>query len=349
MIPKEFFRMRSFIRWALVPGIILGALGLSACGPASAASPTAVKLALDWIPNTNHTGIYVALQQGYYRQHGLNVTLVPYGSTAPEALVASGQVQFAVSFEESVAILRAQGQPLVSVAAIIQHDTSAMAVLASSNITRPAQFAGKHFASSGDPAEQAVIDAMERNDGVAHPSYTQGQPQDASFDVLGHGYDFVWIYAGVEGVQAQDAGTPLRLFYLNDYGIPDFYSPVLITSAQEIAQHPDVVRAFVAATAQGYSYAVQNPKASADMLLQGAKAQGGTLFASNQVAYDSQTYQSQHYTADAKCWGQQSLATWTGFSRFLYQNGALLDANNKPLTSEPDYSAMFTNAYLPAC
>jgi len=308
------------------------------------------KLALDWTPNTNHTGIYVALQNGYYHQRGLNVSLVPYGSTYPETLVATGQAQFAISFEESVAIDRAAGQPLVSLAAIIQHDTSALAVLKSSGITRPAQLVGKRFASSGDPAEQAVIDIMEVNDGATKPGYQSTLVSDANVSSLLTGkFDFVWIYEGVEGVQAKDKGIALNLFNPSDYGVPDFYSPVLITSEQEIKDHPDIVRAFVAATAQGYTYAVQHPQASADMLLQGAKAQGGTLFDSAKVAYDSQEFQSAHYIADAKCWGLQSLTTWTDFPRLLYRHGVLVDANNKPLTVEPDYSAMFTNAFLPAC
>lgn len=343
---------RHWLRLALVPLITLGTLALAACGVGQSTSgkATDVKLALDWIPNTNHTGIYVAQQLGYYHQHGLNVTLVPYGSTYPETLVATGQAQFAVSFEEYVAIDRAAGQPLVSVAAIMQHDTSGMAVLKSSGITRPAQLVGKRFASSGDPAEQAVIDIMEVNDGAPTPGYHSTQVSDANVSSLLTGkFDFVWIYEGVEGIQAKDKGVDLTIFRAEDYGVPDFYSPVLITSAQEIQQHPEVVRAFVAATAQGYTYAAQHPQASADLLWQGAQTQGGTLFDTKQVAYDSQAFQSAQYIADAKCWGTQSLQTWTNFPRLLYRVGALVDANNKPLTSEPDYSAMFSNAFLPSC
>ena len=344
---------RHGMRFALLPLLAIGILALGACGvgqSTSSGKPTDVKVALDWIPNTNHTGIYAAQQLGYYQQHGLNVSLVPYGSTYPETLVATGQVQFAISFEEYVAIDRAAGQPLVSLAAIMQHDTSGMAVLKSSGITRPAQFVGKRFASGGDPAEQAVIDIMEVNDGAPKPGYQSTLVSDANVSSLLTGkFDFVWIYAGVEGIQAKDKGIGLNIFRAQDYGVPDFYSPVLITSESEIQQHPEVVRAFMAATSQGYTYAVQHPQASADLLLKGAQAQGGTLFDGNQVTYDSQQYESAQYIADAKCWGTQSLKTWTDFPRLLWRVGALVDANNKPLAQEPDYSAMFTNAFLPTC
>ncbi len=344
--------IRLWLRRVLVPLMSVAVLALGACGvgQSTTGKPTDVKVALDWIPNTNHTGIYVAQQLGYYQQQGLNVSLLPYGSTYPETLVATGQVQFAVSFEEYVAIDRAAGQPLVSIAAIMQHDTSAMAVLQSSGITRPAELVGKRFASSGDPAEQAVIDIMQVNDGAPHPGYNSTLVSDANVSSLLTGkFDFVWIYEGVEGIQAKDKGIKLNLFRAEDYGVPDFYSPVLITSEQELQQHPEVVRAFLAATAQGYTYAAQHPQQSADLLLQGALAQGGTLFDGKQVTYDSQQFQSAQYIADAKCWGTQSLQTWTNFPRLLYRVGALVDANNKPLTQEPDYSAMFSNAYLPAC
>jgi ABC-type nitrate/sulfonate/bicarbonate transport system substrate-binding protein len=339
----------------IIPLLALIALTIAACGPSTGITvakgkPTTVKLALDWTPNTNHTGIYVAQQSGYYRQHNLNVDLVPYGSTAPESLVATGQAQFAVSFEENVAIDRAAGMPIVSIASVIQHDTSEMAVLESSGITRPAQFVGKRFASSGDPAEQTVIDLMEVNDGATSVGYHSTTVQNADVSALVSGqFDFVWIYQGVEGIQAQDAGIKLRTFSLEQYGVPDFYSPVLITSESMIQQHPDIVRDFVAATAQGYTYATQHPSQAVDQLMQGAKAQGGTLFDGRPVALDSQNYQSQHYAEGAKCWGTQSLLTWTGFPQLLYRAGALADANGKPLASPPNYSAMFTNQFLPSC
>ncbi|HKD75902.1 MAG TPA: ABC transporter substrate-binding protein, partial [Ktedonobacterales bacterium] len=240
--------------------------------------------------------------------------------------------------------------PIVTVAAVIQHDTSEMAVLSSSSITRPTQFVGKRFASSGDPAEQTVIDLMEVSDGATNVGYHPTTVQNADVSALVSGqFDFVWIYQGVEGIQAQDAGIKLRTFSLEQYGVPDFYSPVLITSEIMIRQHPDIVREFVAAIAQGYTFAMQHPSQAVDQLMQGAKAQGGTLFDSRPVALDSQNYQSQHYADGVKCWGAQSATTWTGFPQLLYRAGALSDANGKPLTSPPDYNAMFTNQFLPSC
>jgi len=342
----------SFFKQTAIVMVTLAALLLSACGSTSTtpAGTTAIKVALDWIPNTNHTGLYVAQQRGYYQQQHLAVSLLPYGSVYPETLVATGQADFAISFEESVAINRAQGQPLVSIAAVLQHDTSALAVLTSSGITRPAQLAGKRFASSGDPAEQAVINLIQKNDGVASPNFKSTQVDNADVTSLLSGqFDFVWIYKGVEGVQAAAKGIALTTFSLSDYKVPDFYSPVIITSEQEIKNHPDIVRAFLAATAQGYTTAASSPSTTVDDLIKGAGGQSKTLFDSRAVALASQEYQSKQYVADAACWGVQSASVWTDYPRLLYQNGALLDVNNQPITSEPNYIAMFSNQFLPSC
>lgn len=341
---------RGVVALLAVFSLLAAACGTASAGTSGTAPLVHVTLALDYTPNTDHTGLFVAQQLGYYRQQGIAVDFIPAGATYPEALVGTGQANFGISFQEYTAVAIAQGQPLVSLATVIQHNTSAMAVLASSDITRPAQLVGKRLASFGDPAEQAVIDVMEVSDGATQPGYQTVTFSNPDVKNLQTGSaDFIWIYLGVEGVQAKDAGIQLRTFLPQDYGVPDFYSPIIITNQTEIAQHPDIVRKFMTATAQGYTYAAQHPQASADMLLAGAKAQGGTLFDTNQVAYDSQAFQSAAYIADAKCWGVQSLTVWTDFTRFLFRNGVLTDANNKPLTTEPNYAAMFTNQFLPAC
>src|SRR5690348_2603514 len=68
---------------------------------------TTVTLALDWTPNTNHTGIYVAQQKGWFKDAGIDLKVVPYGSTAPETLIANHKADFGVSYQEGVTTARA--------------------------------------------------------------------------------------------------------------------------------------------------------------------------------------------------------------------------------------------------
>ena len=129
------------------------AIIFSACGAdrtpnenEGALSNESVQVVLDWFPNTNHTGLYVALEQGYYAEEGLDVEIIQPGEgNTAEQLVASGQVQFGVSYQESVTQARAQDIPIVSLAAVIQHNTSGFASLKEDGIVTVRDFEGKRY------------------------------------------------------------------------------------------------------------------------------------------------------------------------------------------------------------
>jgi ABC-type nitrate/sulfonate/bicarbonate transport system substrate-binding protein len=336
--------------------VALVALVVAACGGSSTGqgnttykgSVANVSLALDWTPNTNHTGIYVALQKGWYRDQGINLTLLPYSaSVAPEQLVGTAKADFGISFAEGVTSSRAAGVPLVSVAAIIQHNTSALVTLKSSGLDSVASLAGKRYAGFGAPYEQPLIAQVLK---CGHASSTDFQNVTTQLDSIealkSKQFDFAWIYLGWEGIQAQREGLQLNVFPITSYCIPDYYTPVIVSSAAFLQAHPDVAKRFLAATAKGYEYAIAHAKSAANVLIQGAPA--GT-FDDTTLVYTSQNYLSPLYAQGAKCWGQQMLQAWTDYPRFMYQTGSLTDANGKPLTQPPDYAAAFTNAFLPAC
>jgi ABC-type nitrate/sulfonate/bicarbonate transport system substrate-binding protein len=330
---------------ALVP--LAGCAGSTSTNTGTHAPPTPVSLALDWTPNTNHTGIYVALANGWYRQEGIDLSLTPYGSVAPEQLVSTGRAQFAVSFVESVTQGRAAGQPLVSIAAIIQHNTSALVSLKSSGLDSVASLAGKRYAGFGAPYEQPVVASALK---CGHATSTDFQNVTTQLDPIqalkSKQFDFAWIYLGWEAIEAQHEGLALNVFPVTQYCVPDYPSPVIISGESYIKAHPDVVRRFLAATARGYAYAIAHPRAAADLLIKGAPA--GT-FSDTSLVYDSQNYLSPLYAQGAKCWGQQTLQAWTNYPRFMYQSNSLSDANGQPLSQPPNYAAAFTNQFLPAC
>jgi hypothetical protein len=97
------------------------------------------------------------------------------------------------------------------------------------------------------------------------------------------------------------------------------------------------------ATGQGYTYAVQHPDDAAQLLIKGTPA--GT-FDDTGLVTASQAYLSPQYMKDASCWGMQSLEKWTNYPRFMYNHGAIQDANGNPITTQPDYAAAFTNDFL---
>jgi ABC-type nitrate/sulfonate/bicarbonate transport system substrate-binding protein len=343
-------------RQRLGPALVLAALALLLAGcsfgketapAASYTGPVAkVKLALDWTPNTNHTGIYVAQQKGWYRQQGIDLTFLPYSSNvAPEQLVATGQADFGISFTESVTADRALGQPLVSIAAILQHNTSALVSLKSSGLDTVAKLAGKRYAGFGAPYEQPVISQVLSCGGASNTAFQNITTTLDPIQALKSGqFDFAWVYEGWEVIEAQREGLQLNIFPLIDYCMPDYYSPVIITNAALIKQHPDVIRRFLKATSQGYVYAAEHPQDAAKLLIAGAAA--GTFDDQGLVAA-SQAYLSPQYMKDTHCWGLQAPEKWTNYPRFMYDHGAIQDANGNAIRAQPDYAAAFTNAYLP--
>jgi ABC-type nitrate/sulfonate/bicarbonate transport system substrate-binding protein len=229
-----------------------------------------VRLALDWVPNTNHTGIYVALANGWYEEAGVDLQILPYGSVSPELLVANGQADVAVSGSEGVMGSVAAGEPVVSIAAMLSTNTAALAVLKDSGITRPKQLDGKVYAAYGSTYEEPTIAAILRHDGGTG-EFRSAVLNVAGFDALLAGRaDFVWIFEGWQGVQAKREGIDLTLFNFNDYGIPDYYTPVLVSSPEGVENNAEALRAFLRATARGYTFAAENPAEAAELLLEAA-------------------------------------------------------------------------------
>ncbi|MHB9032610.1 MAG: ABC transporter substrate-binding protein, partial [Anaerolineae bacterium] len=296
---------------------------------------TKATLSLDWVPNTNHTGFYVALDKGWYKEQGIDLNIqVPSDPSAALKQVAAGNTEFGVSFEDELTIARSNDIPIISLGAIIQHNTSAFAVLAASGITRPKDFEGKTYASFGLPIEKPILGALMACDGG---DINKVQFVDVGFDLLpalvGKRADIVWIYEGWDGVSAELMGDKLTLFRLYGSCVPDYYSPLVITGESTLANKPDLVRRFMAATAQGYTYAAANPAEAADILLKYAPESDANLVKA------SQAFLSPRYIADAPAWGEQKTEVWSAFIQWMEKNNLL--------TKQVDPQSAYTNDYLP--
>jgi ABC-type nitrate/sulfonate/bicarbonate transport system substrate-binding protein len=306
---------------------------------AKANQRTSVTLLLDWTPNTNHTGFYVAQALGYYNDANLDVSIQEPTDLQVETVVQSGAAQFGVSYQEFFTYALASGAPLVSVAAIIQHNTSGFVTLHDKHpITRPADLAGLRYGGFGEPdLEKAIINQLLICDGAKPDSFQYIDVGNVDpFQLMENDrIDFVWIYYGWSGIDAELRGLKLDSIMLKDHFdcIPDYYTPILITSQDMIAKDPDVVAAFVQATARGYAYAIEHPAEAADILVKAAPEVSADLIRA------SAAWLAPEYQADAPRWGQQSLDIWQGFSDFLVKNGILKQGI--------DAKAAFTNDFLP--
>jgi len=291
-------------------------------------------LSLDWVPNTNHTGIYVALDKGWYQEEGIELEVqIPADPSAALKQVAAGNTAFGVSFQEEVTLARANDIPVVSIAAVIQHNTSAYAALADSGIATESDFEGKTYASYGLPIERPILNSLMACAG-ADP--TQVEFIDVGFDafpaLLTGKVDIAWIFMGWDGIQAQLKGVDLNTVPVYGSCVPDYYTPVLITGEKTL-KNEKLVTAFLKATARGYAYAAEHPQEAAQILLEYSPESDPALVLA------SQEWLSPRYLDDATRWGQQDPAVWSAFAEWM--------VDNELLPKAIDTDQAFTNAFLP--
>ncbi|SFA70534.1 MULTISPECIES: ABC transporter substrate-binding protein [unclassified Bacillus (in: firmicutes)] len=294
-----------------------------------------VSIVLDWTPNTNHTGIYVAKEKGYFEDAGLDVEIIMPGEAGADQLVASGKSEFGVGYQEAITQARIQDVPIVSIAAIIQHNTSGFASPESKGIKTPKDFEGKTYGGWGSPVEKQVITSLmneEKGDAKKVDIVSMGDTD--FFTAVKRDIDFAWIYYGWTGVEAELRGEKLNMVYLTDYSDKlDYYTPVLTTSEKMIEEDPETVRAFVNAVSKGYDFAIENPSEAADVLIKAVPDLDPKL------VKKSQEWLSPKYKDDAPRWGEQTLYIWENYANWMYENGLL----EKPL----DAKKAFNNQFLP--
>jgi ABC-type nitrate/sulfonate/bicarbonate transport system substrate-binding protein len=320
--------------------LLLGAVLASCAQPGSPAVPgdrVPVTLMLDWVPNTNHTGLFVAHERGFFADAGLDVDIIQPGEVYAEQAVVGGAADFGISFQEQVTLARADGVPLVSIAAIIQHNTSGFASRPELNVDSPADWEGLRYGSFASPFEAPTLrvlmecaggdfDRLEIVDtGFADPLALLDEAQT----------DLAWIFYAWQGIQAEQEGIALDIVMMDEWFdcIPDYYTPVLITTEQTVQERPGLVRAFLAAASRGYQEAIADPQGSATVLLQAVPELNEGLVRA------SQDWLSPRYQADAPRWGEQSQETWEAYTRWMADNGVI----PAPITAQ----AAFTNAFLP--
>jgi ABC-type nitrate/sulfonate/bicarbonate transport system substrate-binding protein len=297
---------------------------------------TKVKVALDWTPNTNHTGLYVAKDLGYYAEEGLDVEIVQPGAAGSDTMVTSGEAAFGISAQEGLTLARLQGVPLVSIAAIIQHNTSGFAAPVDRNIKSPKDFEGKTYGGWGSPAEEAAMKAiMDPEGGDVKKVKLISIGEADYFTAVKRDIDFAWIFYAWTGIEAELRGEPLDMLYLKDYAPQlDYYTPVLTTSEKQIAENPDLVKAFLKATSKGYQYAIDHPEEAAATLSKAVPDLDAELVLA------SQKWLSPKYKDDAPRWGEQKTEVWQNYGDWMYD----LKLLDKPL----DAASAFTNDFLPA-
>ena len=235
-------------------------------GPASAH----VSILLDWTPNTDHTGLYAALAQGYFHAEGVVPTIsVPANPGNALEEVAAGRADFAVSYEPDVLLARQQGIPIRSVMALVDRPLNTIMSLTSSHITSARDLKGKSIGITGVPSDYAVVHAVLE---YAHVPLSSVHLVRVGYNLLPallhHRVNAVeGVYWTWEAVQVRQMGYRVNVLHLEQVGVPTYDELVLVTSNQLLRRDPSLVRRTLRAIQEGYAFAFAHPgPAGTDLL-----------------------------------------------------------------------------------
>ncbi|PSP39561.1 myristoyl transferase [Halobacteriales archaeon QH_10_70_21] len=311
------------------------------------------ELALDWTPNTNHLGVYVARAEGYYEDAGLDVTVRSPADdgyeTTPAKRVATGESTVAIAPSESAISYNTHPEypSLRSVAAVCQRDTSAIVALGDSDVDRPADLDGRTYASYDARFEDDIVRQLVRNDGGEGDIDIVTPPKLGIPNTLLDGdADATWVFMPWEGLLAERDGVSLTPFYLDEYDVPYGYTPTMLARPETLEDDAADLAAFLEATARGYEDAAADPEAAAAALQESAE---GPNLDDREFLEESARRLADTFLTDDGRWGVMEHERWAAFVDWLAGEEILtsLEGDHIP-AAELDVGALYTNDPLTA-
>lgn len=333
--------------WLAAAAALAACAVLSGCrnsGPAEQGQAQAdgglkkITFVLDWTPNTNHTGLYVAREKGYFAEEGLEVDIVQPPEDGAVVLVASGKAQMGISFQDSMApaVAGENAMPVTAVAAVIQHNTSGIVSRKGEGMERPLGMEGKTYATWDLPIEKAMVKNVVELDGgdFDKVKLIPSTVTDEVSALRTKNVDAIWIFYAWAGIKMELEGLDTDYFAFADLNpVFDYYTPVIIAGDSFLEQEAGTAKAFLRAAARGYEDAIKNPREAAGILCAAAPELDSELVEA------SQEYLAGRYQADAVQWGYIDPARWNAFYGWLNEN--------QLLETEIPENAGFSNDYLP--
>jgi putative hydroxymethylpyrimidine transport system substrate-binding protein len=253
----------------------LGAFAFAGCGggaePGASSQAAAATLVLDFTPNAVHAGIYAAMAEGYYSKRGVDLTVrEPSASTDAPQLLEAGRADFAILDIHDLAIASERGLHLVGVAPIVERPLASVIAADRSEIHTPGDLAGRTVGVTGLPSDDAVLNSVLESAGLTPDSVHRVTIGFGAVPALAAGrVDAATAFWNAEGVTLGQRGVPVRTFRVDDFGAPRYPELILTTTRQELQDDPDLVHDVVAATTEGYAFAVKDSSAALADLLAG--------------------------------------------------------------------------------
>ncbi len=291
-------------------------------------------LVLDWVPNTNHSGLYLAKANGYFEDENLDFRIEEPVEVDATTVVAAGNADLGIGFQEFLTPALVEGAPIVSVAAIIQKNTSGFASLKANGITRPREFEGATYGGFGSPLELAILRVMMELDGGDFSKLeTVGAGAADFLTIIQRDVDLYWIFYGWQGVKAELEDIDLNVAFISDWGVPDYYTPLIMANSELLGARRDIGQRAMAAISRGYEDAISDSAAAAETLIAASPEIDVPL------VHASQVWLSPRYQGDAGRWGQQQGSVWGNMTTWLFEQDLI--------AAMPDWENAFSNDLLP--
>jgi len=310
---------------------------------------TKITVALDWTPNGNHLGFFVAKDKGLYDAAGLDVKIVSpadaeYNGSynpgdrdqdapgapkyvTPCSKVAEGSAHFAMNSPEGVVGWNtAPGRPqLKAVAALLRdRNSSAIVALKSSGINSMKDLDGKRYASYAARFEGRIVQRMIQHAGGAGDYVEDTPPMLGIWNTLLEGdADATWVFMQWEGVEAKLKGVELNAFPVCDFGVPYAYAPCLCAHPEWLVANASAAKAFLKATAEGYAVASADPAYAADALVRIAKRDHSFDIDPALAKGSAEFLADKFLDPDTKRWGRMDGAVWSEYVNWLWESGLL--------------------------
>jgi putative hydroxymethylpyrimidine transport system substrate-binding protein len=328
---------------ALAVALIALALGLAACGEKSESESggnqkQSLSLALDFYPNPDHAGIYMAQEEGFFEEAGLDVSISsPSDPSAPLKLVANGETDLAITYEPEVVLAHEQGLPVTAIAALVNRPLTSLIWLQSSGIKGVPDLKGKTVATAGIPYQEAFLTTILGRAGVPPESV---KSVNVGFGLLpalvgGNAQAMLGGYSNVEGVDLRERGKEPVITPVDKLGVPTYDELVLVANRKALEEEPDSYRLFIAALARGTEAAVANPKAATQAVLEANESLDPKLTAAEVEA----TLPLLAATVKGKPYGYMDPSQWSTFTAWM--------RDNELIESLPAPSELLDDSYLP--
>ena len=243
-------------------------LGLAACGEKSedgTAEQQPLALTLDFYPNPDHAGIYMAEKLGYFDEAGLDVGIdAPADPSAPIKQVAAGRSDLAITYEPELMLAREQGLDVVAVGALVNRPLTSMIWLKKSGIRGVGGLKGKTIATAGIPYQDKFLQTILARVKLAPDDV---KAVNVGFGLLpalvgGSAQAMLGGYRNVEGVDLRERGKAPVVTPVDQLGVPTYDELVLVARRQSLEDDADRIRLFLAALERGTAAAVEQPGAA---------------------------------------------------------------------------------------